>query len=216
VEPVSLSDMKSYLRVDFSDDDAFIAQLITRARKYAEQITYKALAPQTLRATVEPDPMPEGMLSGPIGGDFDPYRLNERITTVPFGFYGPIFPLPYHPISQITTVEYQLTPFDNQPATTMQWTSLAQTDNNSNLQWVLDTNNTPMTIILRPLLVANRYRFTYSAGYNNTASYSTGGVPEPILDLIMAWVGFRYENRSGQAIPAEITMGLAQQRIWKL
>lgn len=215
-EPVALSDMKTMLRVSYTDEDTFISSLITRGRKYAERMTYRALAPQTLRATIEPDPIPEGILSGPIGGDFDPYRLNERMTTVPFGFYCPLFELPYHPISQITIVEYQLTPFDGQPNASMVWTGLASTDSNGNLQWILDTNTTPMTVVLRPLLVANRYRFTYSAGYNNNASYATGVVPETIVDLIMAWVSFRYDHRQGEAIPTDIDMGLAKERIYVL
>src|SRR5260221_14733581 len=99
-EPVDITDMRKYLRVDFGDEDDLIGSFITFARKYAEKITRKALAPQTLRATIEPDKIPEGVLSGPIGSDFDPYRLNERLTTVPFGFYGPILDLPFHPIIQ--------------------------------------------------------------------------------------------------------------------
>lgn len=217
IEPVSLTDMKVYLRVDYDDEDTLIQQLISDARLYAEEITRKALAPQQIRATLEPDPIPEGQLSGPIGGDFDPYRLNERITTVPYGFYGPIFILPKHPVSQVTVVEYQLTPFDGQPASTMQWTSLAQTDANNNLNWILDTNTNPMTIILRPLLVANRYRFTYYAGYGDvTHTYATGTAPFMIVNQIKALVSFWFDNRQGQEIPNHITMSLARERIWKL
>ena len=219
VEPVALADMKAMLRVNYTDEDSFISGLITRGRKYAERITYRALAPQTLRATVEPDPIPEGMLSGPIGGDFDPYRLNERMTTVPFGFYGPLFDLPYHPVSAVSLVEYQLTPFDGQPAVGMQWTTLTTPDTNGFAAYFLDTNTTPHTIILRPLLVANRFRFTYLAGYNNpsgTGLYATGSVPDTIIDLIMAWVSFRYDHRQGEAIPQSIDMGLAKERIYVL
>ncbi len=219
VEPVSLSDMKIMLRVTYTDEDAFISKLITNARTYAERMTYRALAPQVLRATIEPDMLPGGMLSGPVGGDFDAYRLNERMTTVPFGFYGPLFPLPYHPVSQITATEYQLTPFDGQPAATMQWTVLASTDPGGSLQWMLDTNTTPMTVILRPLLVANRFRFTYLAGYNNPAGsglYATGSVPPTIIDAIMAHVSFRYDHRQGEAIPNDITMALAAERMYQL
>lgn len=216
VEPITLADMKVMLRVDYNDEDSFISSLITRGRRYAEQITKRALAPQVIRTTVEPDPIAEGSLSGPVGGDFDPYRLNERITTVPYGFYGPVFVLPLHPISAISLVEYQLTPFDSQPASTMQWTTITALDTGGFANYFLDTNTTPMTIVLRPLLVANRFRFTYSCGYNNNTGYSTGTVPDPILDLIEAWVSFRFDNRQGQAIPDSITQGLAQQRIFQL
>lgn len=216
VEPVDLVTMKSYLNVDYTDTDTLIQTMISQARKYAEGITRKALAPQIIRATIDPDPIPEGALSGPIGGDFDAFRLNERITTVPFGFYGPMFALPRHPVSLVQVVEYQLTPFDGQPAPTMQWTTLPSTDNNGNANYLLDTNTNPMMIALRPLLVANRYRVTYSAGYNNTDGYATGSVPYEILEQIYAWVGFRYDNRQGQPLPATIAEALAAQRIWTL
>lgn len=216
-EPVSLADMKTFLRVDYTDEDTLIQQFISDARQYAESVTFRSLAPQQIRATIEPGRVPEGALSGPIGGDFDPYRLNERITTVPFGFYGPIFDLPWHPITQISTVEYQLTPFDGQPAATMQWTSLSQFDANNNLNWILDTNMQPMNIILRPLLVANRYRFTYYAGYNDAAhTYVTGAVPSQITNQIKALVSFWFDNRQGQSIPDDITMALARNRIFTL
>lgn len=209
-EPLTLVDAKKYLRVDYDDEDDVITGFITDARAYAEQITKRSLAAQTIRATIEPPMIPEGELSGPIGGDFDPYRLNERITTVPFGFYGPTFALPMPPVNAVTVVEYQLTPFDGQPASGMQWTNLAAVDNNGFANWLLDTNTSPHNIVLRPLLVANRYRFTYT----------TQAAPAPYMPLILnqikALVAFWFDNRNGQPIPDSITAALARQRIFKL
>jgi hypothetical protein len=209
-EPLTLVDAKKYLRVDYSDEDDVITAFITDARAYAEQITKRSLASQTIRATIEPPMIPEGELSGPIGGDFDPYRLNERITTVPFGFYGPTFALPMPPVTAVTVVEYQLTPFDGQPAAGMQWTNLAAEDNNGYANWLLDTNTSPHSVVLRPLLVSNRYRITYT----------TQATPAPYYPLISsqlkALVAFWYDNRDGQPIPDGITAALARQRIFKL
>lgn len=215
-EPVTLTDMKTYLRVDYNDEDALIQQFISDARRYAEEVTHKALASQAIRCTIEPPPIPEGELSGPIGGDFDAYRLNERITTVPFGFYGPMFPLPFSPVSSITTVEYQLTPFDGQPSATMVWTSLDATDTNGNANYLLDTSTQPMQIALRPLLVAQRYRFTYTCGYGSTSGYSTGVAPFYIVNQIKALASFWFDNRQGQAIPESITNALASRRTFTL
>lgn len=46
VEPVSLVDMKTYLRVDIVDDDAFISSLISVARERCEDLTAACLLPQ--------------------------------------------------------------------------------------------------------------------------------------------------------------------------
>jgi uncharacterized phiE125 gp8 family phage protein len=46
-EPVTLTQAKAQLRVDHSDDDALITQLITTARQYVEIITSRALLTQT-------------------------------------------------------------------------------------------------------------------------------------------------------------------------
>lgn len=50
VEPVSLSDAKEHLRVDHSEDDAYIADKITVARQTAENITGRIIAAQQFRA----------------------------------------------------------------------------------------------------------------------------------------------------------------------
>src|SRR5258706_12665454 len=54
-EPVVLADLRStstgsYLRVDFTDDDAVLTAFISQCRLIAEQITGKSFAPQTLQA----------------------------------------------------------------------------------------------------------------------------------------------------------------------
>ena len=46
VEPVTLSAMKNYLRVDITDDDALIGSLISVARERAEDMTSRCLLPQ--------------------------------------------------------------------------------------------------------------------------------------------------------------------------
>jgi len=47
VEPLVLADAKSYLRVDITDDDTFIAGLITAARAYGEEHTRRSFITQT-------------------------------------------------------------------------------------------------------------------------------------------------------------------------
>jgi hypothetical protein len=214
-EPLTLADAKTYLRVDYDDEDTLIGQLITDARVYAQQVSKRSLASQTVRVTIEPPAIPEGALSGPVGGDFDPYRLNERITTVPFGFYGPMFPLPLPPVTEVTLVEYQLTPFDGLPTSTMQWTELPALDAAGRANYLLDTNTNPHKIALRPLLVANRYRITYTTGAA-PAQYLS-----PIVNHMRSLISLWYDNRQGmtpqvQALFDSLTEGLARYRIFQL
>ena len=49
-EPITLADAKKHLRVDFADDDAYITSLITVARQYAENRTWRAICAATYDA----------------------------------------------------------------------------------------------------------------------------------------------------------------------
>lgn len=53
VEPVSLIEAKSHLRVDFSDDDTLIRSYITAARGYVEQHLRRALVTQTWESVLD-------------------------------------------------------------------------------------------------------------------------------------------------------------------
>ncbi len=48
VEPITTSEAKSYLRVDFSDDDTFIATCIRSAREYYQSLANRSIGVQTL------------------------------------------------------------------------------------------------------------------------------------------------------------------------
>lgn len=50
-EPISLSEAKSHLRVDFNDDDTYITTLISVARDYAEGFQKRSLITKTLELT---------------------------------------------------------------------------------------------------------------------------------------------------------------------
>jgi uncharacterized phiE125 gp8 family phage protein len=76
-EPLQLSDVKSYLRVDFDDDDALIAALITAAREYVESYTCRALMTQTYRMTL--DAFPDD--NGPI---YIPAPPLQQVTSVTY------------------------------------------------------------------------------------------------------------------------------------
>lgn len=52
-EPVSLADVKAYLRVDSSAEDALLTFLITSARSWMERATGRAMNTQTWRMTLD-------------------------------------------------------------------------------------------------------------------------------------------------------------------
>ncbi len=57
VEPITTTQAKNFLRVDFDDDDALISGLITAARQYAEHYTHRAFFNQTWIRTLDNFPL---------------------------------------------------------------------------------------------------------------------------------------------------------------
>jgi len=90
VEPVSVSEAKAHLRVDISDDDAYIGALITTARKYCEEYLDRALVSQ---------------------------QLTLRMDTFPYEFELPRPPMATSGTLTATTVTYALDPGSSGTAT---------------------------------------------------------------------------------------------------
>ncbi|HEX3640196.1 MAG TPA: head-tail connector protein [Ktedonobacteraceae bacterium] len=210
IEPLALSDAKKYLRVDYDDEDDVIAELIVDARKEAEKITNRSLALQTVRAIIRPDAIAEGSLSGPVDHPTDPWVLAERVTAIPYGFYGPSFKLPMSPAIAMSVVEYQLTPFDDDGGETSTiWTMLDPANDNGAANYRLDVETDPSTIYVRAPLAATRFRFTYTTGYS-------GMLPGNLNTLIKRLVGYWFNNREEAEVPQTLIDGIARYRIWEL
>ena len=69
-EPVTLQEVKDYLRVDDSTDERIIRPFIESARRFCEEHTGRALMTQTLVLYLDAfqdafDPLWEGMRTGP-------------------------------------------------------------------------------------------------------------------------------------------------------
>jgi hypothetical protein len=207
-EPLTISDLTAngvnWLRIDFPDDDPLIASLITQCRSYAESVTRRSLAVKTYQAILKLDPVPAGRLSGPVDSISDPLLYAERITFSPFGTTPFVLELPFPPCSSVTTLEYQITPFD-----VPQWTSLPQLDGNGNPAWTLDSTGDPAMIYFAQPIAASRFRVTFVAGYQS--GFKT--VPDDLLMTLKQLIAWRYGNRDGEAWPTQLTSDLLNYRV---
>jgi hypothetical protein len=170
-EPVTLQEVKEYLRVDDSTDERIIRPFIETARRFCEEHTGRALMTQTLVLYLDAfqdsfDPLWEGLRTGPY--------LN---------YYKNYVVLPRCPVASVTHVK---TYDDSDTATTMDAT-----------KYYVDNAREPARIVLRTgssfptaLRVANAIEVKYIAGY--TSQYN---IPEPIRLGILQHIAFLYEHR---------------------
>lgn len=205
-EPISLSDIKLYTRIDFSDDDAILSSLITRCRSYAESVTRRALATKTIQCILRPDPVPAGVLSGPVDAISDPLLYAERLSTSPFGTVPFVLQLPFPPVQSVSSINYQIWPFQ-QPT----WTNLPTLDSNGNAQWILNNTADPGEIFFAYPIVANRFQITMTCGYDPTGTYKY--MEDDLKMLLAEMVAFRYDNREGEKWPQSIQEDLMHYRV---
>lgn len=87
-EPVSLSDAKAHLRVDFTDDDTLIQAMITAARKAIENFCHISLVPKTITLWLEAKEVPQSQFA-------QPFQVREAFNK---------FEIPYGPIASVDSV----------------------------------------------------------------------------------------------------------------
>ena len=170
-EPLTVQEVKEYLRVDDSTDERIIRPYVQTARKFCEEHTGRALTTQTLTLFLDAfddidDPLWEGMRTGPY--------LN---------YYKNYIVLPNSPVVSVTHLK---TYNDSDTATTMAAT-----------EYYLDNAREPSRIVLRTgssfptaLRVANAIEVEYIAGY--TSQYN---VPEPLKLGMLQHIAYLYEHR---------------------
>ena len=195
---VATSDQKSFMRVDFSDDDSLIAELIKASQNVIETYLNRAITTQTLELYLDRLPFysdinyPEGTFTAP---DME-YNSNFIV-------------LPKPPVASVTHVKY----FDDSAT---EYTYAAT-------NYYVDTISDQARIVLRqgkswPTVTqtrnANAYVVKYVAGYGGASD-----VPEPIVQAIKLLTAHLYENREAvtslgvNAIPYTIGAMLQPYRI---
>ena len=170
-EPLSLQEVKEYLRLEDASDERIVQPMITAVRQFAEEHMNRALMQQTftlmLDAVIDQDqPLYEGMRTAP--------DLN---------YYKNYIVLPKSPVQSVTSVK---TFNDSDEATTMAAT-----------KYYVDTQREPARIVLRTgetfptaLRVANAIEVIYVAGYT-----SAFAIPEPIRLGMLQHIAYMYEHR---------------------
>lgn len=204
-EPITLTDAKDYLNVDFASKDTLITRLITDARRYAENLLHRSLVTQTIQLIYEPERVASGELSGPVGIRYDE-DLWERPNVPLLGTARIVIPCLMGPVASFTSLEYQLTRMDNP-----EWTLVDPIDSGGNANYRLDNYAEPNEVNVFTILAASRYRLTY------VAAAST--IDPKILDIrnaLFSLINFWYEYREGDPVPDGIRQQFAERRAFML
>lgn len=181
-EPLTLQEVKEYLRVEDNTDERNLRPLIESARRLVEEHLNRTLMQTTYQQFLDSfdeheDPLWEGVRQGPY--------LN---------YYKNYIDLVKSPVISVTHIKtYQ----DDDTATTM-----------AASKYYVDNAREPSRIVLRSgetfptaLRVANAIEIQYVAGY--TSPYQ---VPEPIRLAILQIIAHMYEHRGDMGNAAEAMM----------
>jgi len=170
-EPVTLQEVKEFLRLEDSVDERNLQPMVESSRRYAEEYLNRSLMSQTLILYLDGfseryDPLWEGIKVGPY-----------------MNYYKDYVVLPKPPVASVTSV---ITYDDADTATTF-----------AASKYYVDTASEPARIVLRTgesfptaLRVANAIQVTYVAGHS-----SPYNVPEPIRLGILQHTAYLYEHR---------------------
>jgi len=208
VEPVQLSDLRStgtgsYLRVDFTDDDTVLLNLISQCRADAERMTGKAFAPQTIQAIWTMPQVNAGSLSGfKLLYEQDFYQYNETLGANPFSPAPFVLPLPMPPLVQVSLFEYRLTVF----AAWQTWPQLQVDGITPN--YAVNTLPLPGVLYLQYPPPAYQYRLTYTCGYTS--------LPFELKLMLLQYIAWKYENRLGEDKSDELRNIFLGRKSWVL
>ncbi len=200
-EPITVQDLKPYLRVDASDDDSQLAGFISSCRALAEQITLLSFAPQTIQAMWTMPQVNAGSLTGPkLLYEQDFYQYNESLGTNPWSPAPFVLPMPQPPLVSVTTFEYRITAF-------AAWQTWPQSVSGV-ANYVVDTLPSPGVVYLQYPPPAYQYRLTFTAGYST--------LPPDLRLGLLQYIAWKYDNRQGEVPPSEIMDLFMGNRVWVL
>lgn len=184
--PLTLAEVKAYLRVDGTDQDDTITALLSFACAFVERETQQQMLTATKQLYLDRFPGHVARVDS-FGLDVAPHRYEDNTIRLPFP-----------PLQIVTSVNY------------LSNGSYVAVDPSL---YAVDAAHKPGRIVLKgvnrwpqPDCVANAVRVDYVAGYGDTAE----AVPELFKQAIRWLVGHCYENREA-AMPggvADLPFGL--------
>jgi uncharacterized phiE125 gp8 family phage protein len=189
-EPVSLSDTKTYLRINDDDDDAFITALIIAVRQRFEEWSGRSLITQTWTLWLDGFPQSEKKNS-PREGYFElpvaHYDAVQRVVEIPRS-----------PLQSVASLK------------TYDTANNATVFNSSN--YLVDSVSNPGRIALNRgaawpagLRDINAVEIEFIAGYGNAAD-----IPESIKQGILLWIKLLFADKSKLFESDESTPGLLE------
>ena len=208
VEPLDILELRSpstgsYLRVDFTDDDLVLNALIKSCRTIAEQICSLAFAPQTIQAIWTMPQVNAGSLSGfKLLYDQDFYQYNETLGANPFSPAPFVLQLPQPPLTAVSLFEYRITAFNAWQT----WPATVGSPPVAN--YIVDTLPSPGLVYLQYPPPAYQYRLTYTCGYAT--------LPPDLKLALLQFIAWKYENRVGEDMSAEIQSQFMGNKVWVL
>ncbi len=204
-EPIVLADAKSYLRIDFTDDDTVITNLISRARSLGETITGRAFATQTITQTDTIARPKGGEVSGPLDHGPNWYQYQEQLGANPFGaaqFYFDLAMPPIQSTASTITVQTKITAFDP-------WVAFPYAiESNGYANMWIDNTQEPARVYFQDPITANFWQFVYTCGYSS--SYP---LPFDLLQALYEGIAYLYDNREAEDFPQALKNKFLSKRI---
>jgi hypothetical protein len=190
IEPVTIDEVKQFMRVDTSDDDDLIGQLITSARQLCEEHTRRKFI--TTGVTMALDGFPNREREMWWGG------VRQMPITELHDGSGKIR-LPFPPAISVTSI----TTYGGDNNATVVSSGIYRLDTDGS---VLLNDGQIWPSDLRDY---DAVRIVYTCGYG--AAYST--VPAPIRHAIKMTAAAMYDDRNCFAIPAGAVQALSPYRV---
>lgn len=179
-EPVTLDEVKAWLRLDGDDEDDTLESLITAARQSAEEYLRRSLITQEWKLTLD------------LCSDREPWwdGVREGAISSLYGGLPRTIPLPKGPAkSLISVVTYDLTNTNSTFASSNYRVDASGDRLLLNYGAVWPSSIRPQAGV----------EITYVAGYG-----AADAVPKPIKTAILTHVAFLYEQRGGCDDPASL------------